>query len=225
MREVWIPPDYGAVPVPPAPDPTAGAIWTGETASGSFLFFDRKARGVGDLVTVLVSEEFLAEGSASTNLEKRSELSAGVSSDLGFADALSQGVRDLLDLVGVDDPGADTEPGAEVNAIEAETESAFEGDGETSREGRLSAIVTCRVVNELPGGIFHVAGRRQIVVNHELQLLTVEGLVRRDDISIHNTIPSTALADARLTFDGVGVIDDKQRPSPLGRVMDWVYPF
>ena len=70
-----------------------------------------------------------------------------------------------------------------------------------------------------------VRGRRTIVVNHELQLLTVEGLVRRDDIGIDNTVASTALAEARLTLDGVGVIDDKQRPPLFARFLDWFYPF
>jgi flagellar L-ring protein precursor FlgH len=63
------------------------------------------------------------------------------------------------------------------------------------------------------------------LVNHELQLVTVEGLVRRQDIAIDNTVSSTQLADVRFTFDGVGVIDDKQRPPLVGRMLDWVLPF
>jgi flagellar L-ring protein precursor FlgH len=225
LREGRTPPDYGAIPVPPGPEPTEGAIWAGETASGSFLFFDRKARGVGDLVTVLVDESFFAEGSASTSLGKTADISASLASDIGLADMLRQGGRRFFELLGVDPAGVGAAAGTQVNAVQSSATNEFEGDGETSREGRLGAVVTCRVVNELPGGIFHLRGRRQIVVNHELQLLTVEGLVRRDDISIRNIVPSTALAEARLTFDGIGVIDDKQRPSLLARLMDWVYPF
>ena len=35
----------------------------------------------------------------------------------------------------------------------------------------------------------------------------------------------TALAEARISYDGLGVVDDKQRPGILARVFDWVYPF
>ena len=38
-------------------------------------------------------------------------------------------------------------------------------------------------------------------------------------------LPSTVLAEARLTYDGIGVIDDKQRPSLIARMFDWIYPF
>ena len=96
---------------------------------------------------------------------------------------------------------------------------------ETSRETRFRGTVTCQIIDVLPGGIFHVYGRREILVNHEIQLVTIEGLVRRHDIGLNNRVPSSQLANAKLTFDGIGVIDDKQRPSLLARAMDWLYPF
>jgi flagellar L-ring protein precursor FlgH len=89
----------------------------------------------------------------------------------------------------------------------------------------MTGTLTCRVVEALPGDVFRIQGRRQILVNHELQLVTVEGLVRRQDIAIDNTVSSTQLAEVKLTFDGIGVIDDKQRPPILARVLDWVMPF
>jgi flagellar L-ring protein precursor FlgH len=211
-------------PEEPAP-PTDGAIWRGNTASGSFLFFDRKARGVGDLVTVLVAEAAEANQSANTSLAKESSLGAKLSSAIGFTDLLQDAAEAFFDLLGVGLTGTKTPAGQSVDVVEANQSSGFEGDGATTREGDFTSIVTCRVVDVQPGGIFHIFGRRELIVNHELQLITVEGLVRREDISIHNTVPSTVLADARLTYDGLGVIDDKQRPSLLARVIDWVYPF
>jgi len=225
LREARVPSDYAPLLLPPPPEPTPGAIYRGDRTSGSFLFYDRKARGVGDLVTVQVLESFSAVGSASTSLDKTSEISAGLSSDVGLGQLVSQAAIWLLGKLGVTDAGVDAGATDTVNVIEADNESRFEGDGETTREGCLSAIVTCRVLAQHPGGILHVRGRRTIVVNHELQLLTVEGLVRRDDIGIDNTVASTALAEARLTLDGVGVIDDKQRPPLFARLMDWFYPF
>jgi len=211
-------------PEPQAPA-SDGAIWRGETASGSFLFFDRKARGIGDLVTVVVTENARAVGRANTSLGKESSFGARLASDIGFTDLLQDGAERLFELLGTTLTTERTPSGEEVSVIESQQTSGFEGDGETVRSGTFTGIVTCRVVDVLPGGIFHVYGRRKLVVNHELQLITVEGLVRREDISIHNTIPSSAMADAQLTYDGIGVIDDKQRPSLIARLMDWVYPF
>lgn len=225
LREARVPADYSPILAPAPPEPTPGAIWRGQRSSGSFLFYDRKARGVGDLVTVNVVESFSAAGAATTSLDNSSDLGASLSSDVGFGQMVDQAATWLLEKLGVDDPGTNPAAGDTVNVIEANSERTFEGDGETTREGSLTAVVTCRVVAEHPGGILHVRGRRTIVVNHELQLLTVEGLVRREDIDIDNTVDSTALAEARLTLDGVGVIDDKQRPPLLARVFDWLYPF
>lgn len=225
LVEAFDPTEY---PLPSASSPPPGqdgAVWRGETASGSFLYFDRKARGVGDLVTVVMLENLSAEGSANTELDRESEISARVSSDLGITDLLQAAARQVLKLFGVAFTGTQVPAGQELNAITSETETNFEGDGTTNRASQFSGVVTCRIVNALPGGVFHIYGKRRILVNHELQLVTVEGLVRRKDINIDNTVASTQLADAKLTFDGIGVIDDKQRPALFARVIDWLYPF
>ena len=220
------PGDYSPIPqVASEPPPAeAGAVWRGDTASGSFLFFDRKARGIGDLITVLIVEDFSATGSAATSLGKGSSIEAGVSSDIGLTNLYQKAADFFFGLVG-SESGIDAAAGTEINALSATYQNDFNGDGTTSRKGTFQGIVTCRVLNVLPRGVFHVRGRRSIIVNHEEQVLTVEGLVRREDIGINNTVLSSNLGEARLAFDGRGVIDDKQRPSLVARMMDWLYPF
>jgi flagellar L-ring protein precursor FlgH len=225
LRETMRPTHYELPPPAPPQAPTPGAIWTGGSAAGSFLYFDRKARGVGDLVTVVIVENTAARGSANTALEKSSAISANASSDLGFVDAVQDASAKLFDLLGFGEDRVTAAPGASLSALDATQSNSFEGDGTTQRSSSMTGTLTCRVVEALPGDVFRVQGRRQILVNHELQLVTVEGLVRRQDIAIDNTVRSTQLADVRLTFDGIGVIDDKQRPPLLGRVLDWVLPF
>ncbi len=215
--------DYAAVPKPPLPEPSEGAIWQGDFPSGSFLFFDSKARGVGDLVTVLISERTRAENQATTALDSDSSVDIGLSSDVGLSALVSEPVRKALGLF-LDDPGRDVDEGSELNVAASKNTQEFEGSGMTERRGTFEATITCRVVAELPGDVFHVRGRRSVVVNHELQYLTLEGLVRREDIGIDNTVRSTSLAEAKITIDGIGVVDDKQRPGWLTRVFSWIYP-
>ncbi len=200
-----------------------GAIWNGKTSSGSFFFFDQKARGEGDLVTVIVDEVVQADSRALTDTDRLTRLSASASSDLGLAELFFLPFKELAKLFGADT--VDPDPGGTFNAIEAGHENVFEGEGQTQRSGRFAAVLTCRVLRVLPGNIFHIQGRRSIVVNHEEQFLTLDGYVRMEDIGINNTVPSSAVADARMTLDGVGVLDDKQRPGLIARVLDWVYPF
>lgn len=223
--ESLVPMDYAPVPTVPPPGPTEGAIWPGDTHAGSFLFFDEKARGPGDLITVVIDENLSASGEATTDLDRKSTLGATLSSDVGFQEWVRQGFETIFDVLGTDDPGRDVPKGDEVNIIEADTTNDFEGEGSTERRAGFSGVITCRVLNVLPGDVFHIRGKRMLHVNHEVQIVTVEGLVRAEDISINNTVPSAALAEARLTFDGIGVIDDRQRPGFVARAMGWLFPF
>jgi flagellar L-ring protein precursor FlgH len=225
MRETLHPSTYEIPPPAPPAEPTPGAIWTGGSSAGSFLYYDRKARGLGDLVTVVIRESLAAQGSANTALDRTSAMSANASSDLGLTDAVQDVSSKLFKLLGFGGNSNPVAPGATLNALDTDQSSSFKGDGQTQRRSSMTGTLTCRVVEALPGDVFRIQGRRQLLVNHELQLVTVEGLVRRQDIAIDNTVASTQLADVRLTFDGIGVIDDKQRPPLLGRLLDWVLPF
>ena len=225
LREAGEDFDYTPPPPPVAAAPrTEGAIWGGQSASGSFLFFDQKARGVGDLVTVRVVENVKAEETGKTELDKTSTLGAALTSDVGLQQLVQKPLELALKLVGIGSPGVNVPSGTELNVLESANNDTFAGEGTTSREGSFDAIVTCRVVAVLPGPVFHIRGRRAVVVNHERRYLTVEGLVRQLDIGIDNAVASTALAEARITLDGLGVIDDKQRPGWLARAFAWLYP-
>lgn len=200
-----------------------GAIWSGKTLSGSFLFFDQKARAVGDLVTVIINEDMEADSQALTELDSKRSLSASITSDVGLASLVAVPIRTVIRWFGIPDPG--TVAGASSNILTSDAETAFDGQGKTERKGTFRGKMTCRIIDILPSGLMHIRGRRYVVVNHEAQFITIEGLLRREDIRIDNTVFSTALAEARITYDGLGSIDDKQRPGFLARVFDWVYPF
>ncbi|MCG8587844.1 MAG: flagellar basal body L-ring protein FlgH [Proteobacteria bacterium] len=225
LRQSGEPMNYGPMPAEELPEASPGAIWRGNATSGSFLFFDQKARGLGDLVTVLVMEQSEAQGEAKTETDRESTLGTNLTSDVGLQQLIARPFRNFFRIFGFDGAGRTVAEGTQLNVIESNNESEFSGDGLTSRKGTFSGIVTCRVIDVLPGGLFHVRGRRSLVINHEAQLITLEGLVRREDIGINNTVSSMSLAEMRLTYDGLGVIDDRQRPGWLVRAFDWLYPF
>jgi flagellar L-ring protein precursor FlgH len=217
--------DYEAAEIPPSPPPSAGSIWSGSTQSSSFMFFDEKARAVGDLVTVMIVEQTQAQGDARTETESERLINGTVSSDVGFQKLISSPIRGLMRIFGFDDPGTTREEGTAVNFIQSRMQNDYNGEGLTSRSGRFTGVITCRVVGVLPNGILHIRGRRSVVVNHEAQYISLEGLVRQEDLTIENQVLANSVAEMRLAYDGLGVLDDKQRPGWMARVIDWIYPF
>lgn len=224
LREGREPMDYTPTVGAEPPKATDGGIYRGDVSSGSFLFYDAKARGVGDLVTVRIVENNKAEGAAKTDLESQSTVSATLSSDVGIETAVSTVIRKFFGLFfgGVPAAGA---AGSTVNIIDSETTNDFEGQGKTSRSGNFTGMITCKVIAVLPGRVFHIRGKRSVIVNHDAELIMLEGLVRQQDIGLDNSVLSTELAELRLSYDGLGVVDDKQRPGWGSRLMAWLYPF
>jgi len=225
LREGREPMDYEALPAPPPRPTTDGSIWTGATQSGSFLFFDEKAATVGDLVTVVIVEATEAQGDARTETDARRLANVGMSSDVGFQKLVTSPVQGLLRVFGFDDEGTKVDQGDQLNVVNSQMQSEFTGEALTSRRGTFTGVITCRVVGVLPNGILHIRGRRSVVVNHEAQYISLEGLVRREDLTIENSVLSNSVAEMRLSYDGMGVLDDKQRPGFMSRFLDWAYPF
>ncbi len=217
--------DYDAAEAPPARPPSAGSIWSGSTQSASFMFFDEKARDLGDLVTVVIVEQTRAEGDARTETESERTVRGTISSQIGFQKLISSPIRGLMRIFGFDEPGTTVDEGTPLNVVNAQMQNDFTGEGLTSRSGRFTGVITCRVIGVLPNGILHIRGRRSVVVNHEAQYISLEGLVRQEDLTIENQVLSNSVAEMRLAYDGLGVLDDKQRPGWMARVIDWVYPF
>jgi len=103
--------------------------------------------------------------------------------------------------------------------------SDFEGTGETERSGALNAFMTAMIVDVMPNGNMVIEGNREVRVNAENQMITLTGLVRPRDISADNVILSTYIADARISYSGTGVLNDRQKPGWLTRALDKVWPF
>ena len=181
--------------------PDEMSLWS-ETALMSDLFSDTKARRIGDIVTIQVSESSSAQNTASTDTDRESSLSAGIQEFFG---------ADVSKLDNFNVRGG--------------MESDFEGSGSTSRSGDLEAFITARVVEVLPGGNLKVIGSREILVNNEKQLMTIYGVVRPRDISNDNVVLSSFVSDARIAYSGAGIIDDRQRPGWMANTLNTIWPF
>ena len=203
--------DIASIPVDTGPMPQSpGSLWPGETLRNT-LFQDPMARHVGDTVTIIISEKTSATREATTSTSRSSSADIGITKFLGFP--MHFGLKGKM-------KGGDFDP-----SVAGEYETAFEGEGTTTRSGELTAQLTARVVEVLPNGNLVIEGRKETLVNNELQYIVLSGIIRPEDISPQNTIASAYIADARIEYSGKGVITDEQRPGWLRRILDHVWPF
>ena len=89
----------------------------------------------------------------------------------------------------------------------------------------MTGTIAVVIMQELPNGIFRIHGQRKVTVNNEDQLMVLTGMIRRVDIGSDNTISSSNIANATISYSGKGVISDEQNVGWLMRFFAWVWPF
>ena len=168
---------------------------------------------VGDIITVLVRESVEASTSAETSTRKQSEVES--EADAG----------DNAFLVDDENGGLNIFNPGELPNWGIETDNESRTNGETTRTNTLTTTLTCTVVQTLPGGLLRLQGKKRVKVNREDSYLRVSGVVRAEDISPDNTVPSTLLADATVDLDGKGPLWNNQRRGLITRFLDWFAPY
>jgi flagellar L-ring protein precursor FlgH len=163
---------------------TAGGAFGGSLYdAGSYrpLTADRKAFRRGDVITVQVLEDSSASSNSDTTTRRQNNLSA----------ELAHGSKQV---------GGNLALGGD-----------FDGGGRTQRAGRLLALLSVSVTDILPNGDLQIAGLQELLVNGEVQRIELKGRVRPQDVSDTNVVPSTRVADAKITYQGEGDLSERQR--------------
>ena len=189
-----------------APEPPKGTIYRGVNSSSSILS-DHRARAVGDIITIVIDERTNASEKAGTTNKRTSNTLAGIPNFFGLETNLYP---------------SSINPDKMINA---NTQNNFEGSGETTRTGSLTATITARVVDVLPNGNLAIEGKREVVINDEKREILVQGIVRPRDLDYNNSVPSSMIADAKIIYTGVGIVSEKTRPGWMARIVDAIWPF
>jgi len=165
---------------------------------------DVRASQVYDLVTIVVLDNSSATSTGVTNTARKSSVNASITSLAG--------------------PKSVT--GALANLANAASNTQLQGQGTTSRGTTLSTTMTAEVTAVLPNGNLIVEGQKEILVNSEKQVITLRGIVRPEDISPVNTVPSGSVARIQILVNGKGVVNDAvKRPFILYRLLLGLLPF
>ncbi len=180
----------------------------GMTIYQASIFADKKARQVGDLLTILVIERASASREAKTKTSRTSDRNGKLGAFVGLPTRGLGATGNILP-----------------EGISLSSASNFDGLGSTEQSDALDATVSVVVTEVMANGTLVIEGQRQITVNGEQQTLIIKGMVREQDVSANNTVMSTSLANAEISYQGKGMISRQQKPGLLSRLIDWVWIF
>jgi flagellar L-ring protein precursor FlgH len=202
-------PGYKPVQMPmPKPESVsynANSLWR----NGSRSFFkDQRAHQIGDLLTVTVNITDQANFANETQRSRTNTEDSGVTDFLG-SKLLTGNLSKVF-------PG---------RFLTDDSKSSSDGKGSIVRQETLTTNVAAVVTQLLPNGNLVVEGKQEIRVNYEIRELIVAGIVRPEDIQSDNTIDSSKIAQARISYGGRGQIMDVQQPRYGTQVMDVLLPF
>lgn len=170
------------------------------------LFEDIKARRVGDVLTIMLQERTQASKSASTETSKSSNVN--IANPTLFGSSPQFNVPGIVPLAS--NRGNTLETGISSN-------TGFSGEGDASQSNSLTGNITVTIAEVLPNGNLVVRGEKWLTLNQGEEFIQISGIVRPQDVSSGNTVASTLVADARITYSGKGQLADTQRVGWLTR--------
>ncbi|HMY77327.1 MAG TPA: flagellar basal body L-ring protein FlgH [Thauera aminoaromatica] len=180
--------------------PANGAIY--QTVQARPLFEDRRARRIGDTITINLVERNTAEKSANANATRNGNMSAGI------------GPINRLPLSGLN--------GLE---LEADAESDFNGKGAAAANNVFNGTITVTVIDVYPNGNLLVSGEKMVAINQGNEFIRFSGVINPNTVTTANSVQSTQVADARIEYRGSGFIDESNTMGWLQRFFVAIMPF
>ena len=166
------------------------------------LFEDRRARMVGDVITINIVENTAASKKSGTSTEHTQTVDAGVPTIQGLP---FKGVGNM--------------------SLSASDSNKFTGSGQNTSTNTFVSTLTVTVIEVLPNGNMLVSGEKQIGLKEGEEFIRFSGVVNPNNITTANTVQSSQVADARIEYKANGFVDDAQVMGWLGRFFLNVLPF
>ncbi len=182
---------------------TPGSLWSPDGRLVR-LGTDAKAFRLHDVLSVVVSESLAASTDGQVKNSRASNANSGLSALFG---ALKAG-NNLQNLLGLT------------------ASSGLSAQGQSTTNSSLATTFGAEVMDVLPNGMLVVQATRQLTFSGETQLIRLRGLVRPEDVSAQNQVPSTAMTDLELEVTGKGIVDDSTyRTNPVIRFLERLLVF
>ena len=188
-----------ARPMEPAYRSTGASLYSDSTFKP--LFEDARARRVGDVLTIVISESNTASKKSSVDTSKKSSINSSIPTLSGVPFGA---------LAGLSVAGTDT--------------STFAGSGDAAMTNAFTGNLTVTVIDVFANGNLLVSGEKQVAINQGNEFVRFSGVVSPVYI-VGNSVKSAQVADAKLEFKQDGALDAAQTQGWLSRFFLSVLPF
>ena len=180
--------------------PASGSIY--QAGASRTLFEDRRARYVGDTMTISISENTSASTKSNTSVSRSTSTSASVPTLTGLPGKSLQGI-----------------------GLEASSANSLAGKGDAAANNVFTGTITVTVIEVLPNGNLLVSGEKQVSIGTGTEYIRLSGIVNPFFINAANTINSAYVADARIEYKESGAISEAQVMGWLARFFMSFLPF
>lgn len=202
----------------------AGSLWRDGITDERGMFADKRAKRVGDIVTIVVQETASVSNSVRLKTDKDAK-----SSVIGAAsNVLNQFLgnipkHSLTKDIQKNLPDGVTIPSPPAQVVDGN--NGYNGGGDIKNSQTISTRCAVQVIDTLPNGNLVLEGVRQVSFSKERQFASFRGIVRAYDINPDNTVLSSNVADARIEIVSEGTLTDAQKKGWLLRLNDKINPF
>jgi len=179
----------------------ADSIWAKRDKNMKALYTDDVAHNIGDVLTILVTENSKVDNKAKRDMKKEADKSTTFNGKVG-------GFADLGEF-----------------GVSAKSSNKLNGKADYKDERSFTDSVTVVVVDVLPNRNLVIMGTRSRDIAGDRQTIEISGIVRPSDISFKNTIRSEQVADFRIVTKNSGIAAPYTKPGWLGRIFDIIWPF
>ncbi len=179
----------------------AGSVWAKRDKNMKALYADDTARRIGDILTIIVTEDSKVDNKAKRDLKKQVDKSNTFNGDVG-------GFADLGEF-----------------GLSANSSNELKSKADYKDERSFEDQITVTVVDIQPNGNLVIIGTRNRNIGGDMQVVEVSGIVRPSDIAFDNTVQSEQVADFRIVSRNAGISEPYTRPGWLGRIFDIIWPF
>jgi flagellar L-ring protein precursor FlgH len=193
----------------------ADSLWDRRDPRYGFLFQDNRARSIGDVLIVTISETTVTNEQDARNLNRTTSGSGSVTIFDRVRTPGGQGNNN-----NAPSPGATT-----LTAPTQNTAMTFAGTSQATTNRVFTDRMAVTVVDVMPNGNLVVEGYRSRVVQGEERVLRITGVVRPADIQVGNVIPSGAVANFRISYLGRGPATRTTKQGWLTRINSVFRPF
>jgi len=188
------------IATPAAARPATGSLF--RSVGYRPAFEDRRARAIGDTVTIQIVENVTASQKSTSTVNRNSSIDSNVT-------ALPFNSLEGLGKLG----------------IGASTNNAFSGKGGTESANTFSGSITATVIEVMPNGHLVVAGEKQIGVNQNVDVLRFSGTVDPRLVQPGSIVSSTQVANVRVESRGRGAQGEAQTVGWISRFFLSFQPF